>query len=234
MYRLSNIVIFLVVSVGAVKAQNQGSDWSIMFGGQASYSFESKPVTNKMVGEDYRSNYSPAYGGGLLSTLRYQLNSRLSFMANIGADVQRFSYELVGPPSLGEINGRVVPGRNLTSYKGLAVAGFAAMGTEVKLGSSGWSPSLIFEAGSRYWIMEHSNAEAAILAGFQPLEDSKDVTYQAFGGLGFGVSPFSDNNRISLLFQRTLEPAAPLSQTLVLRQVFILSSNGRSIQCPTF
>lgn len=232
--RIGLTVLFVVTLLCASFAQQGNSRWCVLIGAQASYAFEEEPAFRVETADGFLSGYSPAYGLGAVSSLSYTISPGFTISATFGADVHRFSYDLVSPPTFGEIDGRIVPGRNLTEYKGVGVTGITELGTSIGLGSNSWSPVLILRAGIRSWLMEHSNAAEASDAGFQRTEDRDDARNQAYFGAGFGVSPFSKNNQLSLVYQRTLEPFEPLHHMLVLRQLFTLSKGQKGVKCPTF
>ncbi|MFK8057615.1 MAG: hypothetical protein AB8F78_15930 [Saprospiraceae bacterium] len=228
------ILLLLAVTIVSVHAQRHTSKWSLMVGGQVSYAVPSTPESRVDVATDFLSGYSKAFGLGGVSSLKYRLTSSVAINATLGLDIQRFSYDLIGSPTFGEVDGRTLPGRFLTEYKGLGLTGFTELGTEISLGDSRWSPALVVEAGVRYWLMEHSNTDEAYAAGYQVLEQREDFRHQAHVGAGFGVSPFSSGNRFFVLFQRTFESFEPIHQSLILRQMFKLGASGKAVTCPTF
>jgi len=227
-------VLFWVVAVGAVNAQPHDSNWSVLIGGQGAYAIKAEPTSRIAEANNFLSGYSPAYGVGGLVGLKYAIPRKWALSVNLGVDAHHFSYDLISPLTFGEVGGRTVPGRNLTEYKGVGASWFAELETEISLGSSKWLPVFILRGSLRSWMMEHSNADAAYAAGYQELAGREDSKSQLYYGVGFGVSPFTKNNKISLVYQRTTEPFEPLFEMLVLRQVFKLSNGRSGVQCPTF
>ena len=234
MNRTLLLVLFAVAALDYASAQQGGSSWSVLVGGQVSHALQAAPVAKDLVEGDFLSGYSPANGVGLVATAIYSLTPSVAISATGGVDIQRFSYDLISPPTFGEVQGRTVPGRNLTEFKGLGLASFAGLNVEVVVGDSDWSPTIIVGGGARYWVREHSNAEEAYAAGYQLLNKRDDARNQIYVEAGFGASPFSSNIRISLLYQHTFSPEEPLQKSLVLRQVFAISVGTKGPVCPTF
>ena len=236
-YRMNRFLLFvplLVVSINMLSAQRGDTKWSLLLGGQASYGFASAPETRAESATDFLSGYSAAYGLGLVSCLRYRVTSSVCISAALGIDAHRFSYELISPPTFGEVQGRTVPGRYLTKFKGVGASSFFETGVEITVGSSNWSPALILKGGIRDWVIEQSNADKAYLAGYQSSESRADSRHQGYVGAGFGVSPLGSSNQISLLYQRTFDRYQPIHQAFVLRQIFQLGRQHRGVTCPTF
>jgi len=234
MDRIVLLVGLLIFSISMLSAQRSDSKWSLLLGGQAVYGFASAPEARVETANDFLSGYAQSSGFGLVSSVQHQASSMVSFSISLGVDVRRFSYDLLSPPTFGEVQGQTLPGRFLTEYKGVGATAFAELGTEIALGSSNWSPALVIKGGHREWVKEHSNADSAFDAGYQIREARDDARYQAYVAIGFGVSPLKIENRLSLLFQQTLEAFEPIHQSLVLRSEFNLNQSGKGIACPTF
>ena len=228
------IYCFLVVSLGAALAQQGTSTWSVSLGGQVAYGLSSKAEPRVADAENFLSGYSAAVGLGLVSNVGYRISKGHTIGATLGLDASHFSYDLISPPTFGEVNGRTLPGRNLTEFKGLSVSGIVELESQINLGSSAWLPVLILRGGLRASIKEHSNAAKAYDAGYQDLLGREDAKHQLYYGAGFGVSLFSETNQLSLVYQRTHEPFEPLHNVLVLRQMFSLTTGSNKVTCPKF
>lgn len=225
---------FLVLSLAVTMAQQGASTWSVGLGGQVTYGFTSEADPRVVDAEGFLSGYSAAPGLGLAASGNYRVRRGFTLGAILGVDASRFSYDLISPPTFGEVNGRTVPGRNLTEFEGVGFTGFAELESQLGIGSSPWLPVLIFRLGFRSSIREHSNADNAYAAGYQDISGRDDAKHQLYYGAGFGVSLFSETNQLSLVYQRTLEPFEPLHNVLVLRQLFSLNSGNYKVTCPKF
>lgn len=220
--------------MGYTSAQQSSSSWAVLVGGQVSHALQADPVMSGTADDEFLSGYGSANGIGVVMAAIYSLGPSVAVSATAGVDVQRFSYDLVSPPSFGEVQGRTVPGRYLTEFKGVGATSFVSLNLEVLLPGSDWNPTLLAGGGGRYWVHEHSNAAEAYAAGFQPVQNREQARSQIYAEAGFGVSPFSSTNRISFLYQRTFSSEEPMQNTFVLRHVFALTSGAKGPVCPTF
>lgn len=228
------ISILCLGTLCSLHAQKGLSSVSLFFGAQASTSFANEAIVKDQVAGDFLSGYSQSYGLGLVAGVNLPLTSSLSLSTLLSIDAHRFSYDLIGPQTLGEDQGRVVQGRYLTEFKGVALPAQLSIQLEAKLGTSSLQPFVFAGGGFRYFLKEHSNADAAYLAGYQHLSD-REAARDALSVLaGLGVAPEGSSTRISLTAQHAFEQYSPLQNSLVLRLAYFLSRSGKGIACPTF
>lgn len=228
------LTFLIVLIIESVNAQKRGERFELMLGGQAVYGFVAEPVARDLQAGDFFSGASASYGLGAVVGASLALNTGLSLSSLLSIDVHRFSYDLIGPQTFGEDQGRVVQGRYLTAFKGVAIPAQWSFQLEAKLGTSSFRPFVFAGGGFRYFLKEHSNADAAYLAGYQRLSDREAARTTLAGLVGLGVAPEGSSSHLSLTAQHALEQYSPLQNSLVLRLANFLSRSGKGIACPTF